>query len=230
MDAKSIRVFELQRFLVGETPWGFLLEALLRATLLYFLLVVSMRVLGKRMAATTTRNELAALVALAGAIGPAMMTPDRGLIPVLVVAVVIVCTARLIAAGSFRNPSFEHVSQGDVTILAQDGELAPDALRTVTLSRERIFSQLRSKQVENLGRVQRFYMESNGSFSLVQYAEPRAGLSIVPDWDHEFGSAQPKADGVLACAHCGHVIQRGASESQPCARCHERRWKDAVIT
>jgi len=96
----------------------FLIEATLRIALVYAILLVAMRLMGKRMASQTTRNELAALVSLAAAVGPAMQTPDWGILPPMLIALMIVVVQRAIALGTFKSPRFEEKMQGDVSTLS----------------------------------------------------------------------------------------------------------------
>lgn len=56
-------IFNLERLLIGEKiPWIFLIEVIIRILFLYILIIVSMRLMGRRMASTLSRNETAALV------------------------------------------------------------------------------------------------------------------------------------------------------------------------
>ena len=59
------------RILRGESSWWFVPEAVLRLFVLYWMLVWSLRLMGRRISSALSRNELLALVSLAAAIGPA---------------------------------------------------------------------------------------------------------------------------------------------------------------
>jgi len=50
MKPEDIQITDGLRMLLGEVPWGFLLEVALRILFLYGLILVSMRLMGKRMA------------------------------------------------------------------------------------------------------------------------------------------------------------------------------------
>ncbi|HEY0742788.1 MAG TPA: hypothetical protein VGD40_15065 [Chryseosolibacter sp.] len=65
MKPEQIYLWDWERILLGEVPPAFLLEIVLRIIVVYLILTVAMRILGKRMAAQLTRNELAAMVSLA---------------------------------------------------------------------------------------------------------------------------------------------------------------------
>ena len=73
-------------------PASFYSETVIRLLFSYLLLLLSLRLMGNRMAKILTRNELVAIVSLAAANGVALMAPDRGRLPV--VAVIVGCQQR----------------------------------------------------------------------------------------------------------------------------------------
>src|ERR1700710_2654351 len=120
MKKEQIHLSDWQRILMGEVPAVFYIELIIRALLIYLILMVSMRAMGKRMSAHLSRNELAALVSLAAAVGVPMMAPNRGILPAMVIAVVVIGIQRIIADRAAKNQSFEKISQGNVSVLIAD--------------------------------------------------------------------------------------------------------------
>ncbi|WP_437675683.1 DUF421 domain-containing protein [Sorangium sp. So ce131] len=227
MKPEELRLFDLERMLRGETPWSFAIEVLVRVVFIYLILVVSMRLMGRRMAKQMSRNELAALVSLAAAIGPAMQAPDRGLLPAALVALLVVGMQRGLASLAARYRRFEQITQGNVATLIADGCLDHRAIASSLLTRDRVFAQLRSQGLEHLGQVDRLHLEANGSFTTLKAQEDRPGLSLLPAWDGDAHRAQPEATGVRACEGCGLVVRRG-EEPPACDRCGGSAWVRAV--
>src|ERR1700712_538049 len=126
---------------------------------------------------------MAALVSLAATVGIPMQTPDRGLLPALLVAVVVIGIQRIIAWNAFRNKLFEQLAMDDIDVLVKDGCLQLKTLRKNALSREIVVAQLRSEGIDHLGKVQRLYLESNGTFTVKRSPDPPPGLSLIPDFD-----------------------------------------------
>ncbi|WP_437812603.1 DUF421 domain-containing protein [Sorangium sp. So ce1078] len=227
MKPEEIRIFDLERMLRGQTPWIFAAEVLLRVVVIYLILVVSMRLMGRRMAKQMSRNELVALVSLAAAVGPAMQAPDRGLLPTALVALFVVGMQRGLALLSAHNRRIEKVTQGEVTTLVADGRLDNHAISRALLSRDRVFAQLRSQGIEHLGQVDRLRLEANGAFSNIKANDERPGLSILPAWDEDAHREQPEAHDARACSGCGLVVSR--REQPPgCDRCGISEWVRAV--
>src|SRR5438132_1156779 len=94
MQPKPIQLTDWHRMLVGGTPWAFLIEVMLRAAFTYFLLLVCMRLLGKRVAGQMSISELAIFLSLGAAVGLPLQVPDRGLLPAIAVLLVAVLFQR----------------------------------------------------------------------------------------------------------------------------------------
>jgi uncharacterized membrane protein YcaP (DUF421 family) len=230
MKPEDFHLFEPLRVLLGDVPWSFLLEILLRVLFLYALLVISMRLMGKRMGAQLSRNEMAALVSLAAAIGVPIQAPDRGLVAPLCIAAVIVIGQRLISRATLRSKKFEEFSQDDIAIMVENGCLHLDKLEEAVVPQEGIFAQLRSKSITHLGQVKRLYMEANGTFTLLPQEPPQPGLSLIPDWDEDFRQEQPIAPDTFACNRCGNLNESKQEPSTPCTRCGNTRWVQAITS
>jgi uncharacterized membrane protein YcaP (DUF421 family) len=230
MKPEEIQLGDWMRMLIGEVPVSFLLEAVLRITIIYVILVVAMRLMGKRMGSVLTRNEMIAMISLAAANGVAIQAPDRGLLPVAIVALVIVGFQWLISRSSMKSRGFESLVLDDLDTLVADGRLQLHKMERTRLTRERLLAEFRTKGIENLGRVQRTYMEANGAFTILQFPGRQVGLSTIPDWDQDFKQEQPKADGYFACASCGEVVEARQAPPEPCCQCRHHEWEPAVYT
>jgi len=224
-----LSAIDLPRLLMGETPWSFLLEAVIRMAVLYLVLLTGLRLMGKRMAGQLSRTEQAALVSLAATVGLPILSPDRGLVAPLLIAGIVVLMQRLVVHWAARRPQVEHALQANVITLVADGVLNLGAMEHAVLSHERLYAQLRGESLEHLGQVRRLYMEANGTFSLVEEEEhPKPGLSLVPGWDAEFRQLQPAAAGKFACCSCGWVTEAPQAPTTACPKCGAAEWEPAV--
>ena len=226
MDKEEIYFTDLTRMFIGEVPAIFFVEAFIRILFVYFLLVVSMRLMGNRMSALLTRNELVAMVVLAAAIGIPVLSPERGLIPAIIIAGIVILTERGISAIAYRNQKFEKISQGDYTVLVREGVMQLDNMKTSRITRERLIAELRSSGLKHLGHVNRMFFEAGGSFTLIQNPDPKPGLSILPDWDEEFLKRQTKSEEILVCNNCGK--RKANNNNQHCDNCEENKWVPAI--
>jgi uncharacterized membrane protein YcaP (DUF421 family)/ribosomal protein S27AE len=218
----------MHRLWFGEAPASFSLEVMGRLAFLYLLLVIAMRIMGRRMASQLTRTEVIAMVSLAAAVGPAVATPNQGLLPPIIVTIWVVCMQRWMALRSFRSHVFEHWMQGEAATLIAKGELQLRALRANGISRDALFAKLRGSGISHLGRMDRVYLEPNGAFTLIAARSERPGLSTIPGWDEGWRREQVTSPDFRACGRCG-VLGEARQERAVCARCGALEWRPAVL-
>lgn len=217
---------DIQRLLQGEVPWEFYVELIIRAVAVYLILIVALRLMGKRMSRMFTRNELAAVATLAAAIGIPLQSPDRGIIPGVLIAGIVIVAQRWVAQRATKSQRFERTTQGRISTLVQDGCLQIKDLNECNLSRERVFSQLRGTDITHLGQVKRLYLEASGSFTLIKNQQPASGLCILPEWDMDFISEQQPDHNIKVCSHCGNGQQQ--KDTATCANCKNETWLQAI--
>lgn len=228
MKPYEIHLTDWLRILVGEVPASFYIELFIRASIIYVLLLIAIRFMGKRMSGQLSRNDLAAMVSLAGAIGVPLQAPDRGIVPAVIIAVVVVVIARWIGAKSYKNQNFEKFSQGNISVLVKDSVLDLKVMKKARMPRERLVAQLRSKSVKQLGSVKRFYMEASGSFTLIEEEEPKPGLSILPRWDKDYTDRFKKSKEIKVCQSCGFTQKEPFDNKSKCSNCGDVAWTEAV--
>ncbi|MFD1143541.1 DUF421 domain-containing protein [Larkinella insperata] len=219
-----LQIDDWLRIFFGTTSPNFLIEAVFRSFFLYLVLIVSMRLMGKRMSNQLSRNEMAAMVSLAAAVGVPMLDAHRGLLASVAIAVVIVGIQQLIAYFAFRNEQFEKITQDTPTILVKNGVLQYPGLQETLVTRERLFAQLRSSSLEHLGQVKRLIMEANGKFTLIEEEKPRPGLPLHPMWDSKFVPQYSKTSGQSVCRKCGNAKQKSEEQDETCTNCGNQNW------
>jgi uncharacterized membrane protein YcaP (DUF421 family) len=166
----------VHRILIGENPWSFLLEVSVRSAIIYVVLFITMRLMGRRMAAQLSVSELAVMITLGAAVGVPLQTVEQGLLSAAVLLVCALVFQRGLSTLSFRRRSIEVRIQGDVTLLLIDGRLLMGNLTASRLTPARIFSELQTQGVSQLGELRRVYLESTGDLSIVRFKRPRYGL------------------------------------------------------
>lgn len=225
---QDIQINDWLRILFGGTSPNFLLEVIFRAFFIYLVLLVSMRLMGKRMTNQLSRNEMAALVSLAAAVGVPLLDAHRGLLAAVVIALVIVGIQRLIARLIQDKPRLEAITQDTPSILVNNGVMQLPGMRETLVTRERLFAQLRANSLEHLGQVKRFIIEPNGSFTLIEAPQPQPGLSIMPRWDTRFTPQKSHLSDQLVCGQCGNRKPDSTPQSNVCSNCGDQQWVQAL--
>jgi uncharacterized membrane protein YcaP (DUF421 family) len=228
MEKEDIHLSDWQRILLGEVPVIFYLEILLRAAAVYLILVVSMRLMGRRMASKLSRNEMAAMISLAAAIGVPILDPTRGLLPAVIIALIVISVQWIISYWAAKNEKFEGISQDIASTMIENSVMQLDNIKESRLTRELLFAQLRSSGLTNLGSVKRLYMEANGAFTLIKYPEPQPGLSILPEWDTDFIAQQTRVADQYVCHHCGNPKPDTGTKTGRCSNCGKLNWVPAI--
>src|SRR2546430_9501431 len=92
----------------------FLLEVVVRAVFVYVILLVAIRLMGKRVAGQLSLSELAVIVTLGAAIGVPIEAAEHGMLPAVLVLAVAGLHQRAIGLLSFKNPRIGPLTQGGV--------------------------------------------------------------------------------------------------------------------
>src|SRR6195952_3068631 len=99
--AREVKDF-IERLLIGDGHWAFLAEGVPRAIIMYALFLVSMRLMGKRVAAQLSITELAVILMLGAAIGVPIQVSSQGVLPAVVVLLTVVFMQRASSRAAVR--------------------------------------------------------------------------------------------------------------------------------
>lgn len=228
MDKKDIHLYDWHRILFGDAPSIFLVEVFIRTLITYFILLIAIRWLGKRMSSQLSITEMAVMLTLGAIVSVAMQVPESG---VLMAITVLICTLTFekgLSWWEFRFKSVERISQGRLAILIKDGVIQPSAMLEENISNQQLFAQLRAGGIYNLGLVKRVYIEASGIFSIYKADEEKPGLATFPPNDNEMVDKQVAVD-LAACINCGLVKGKDSTETH-CLDCGHGDWTKAITT
>lgn len=229
MKKETIWLEDWQRILFGDAPVEFTLEVFVRTALIYLVLLVIMRLLGKRMNGQLTNLELAVMLTMGAIMAPGMQIPDRGLLPAILALVCALTFLRGTGLLGFKSSKMEKLIHGTETVLVKDGIIQLDQLAANRLSHQQVFAALRSENVYNLGSVKRLYLEAYGVFSIYENEQSKPGLSVLPPADDEVRNIHKHPEGMpLACTNCGNTVSNRPKPG-PCALCQTDKWVKAIL-
>jgi uncharacterized membrane protein YcaP (DUF421 family) len=229
MKKEEIFLADWERILLGAAPTEFLLEVFLRTFLIYFMLLVMLRLLGKRMNGQLTNLELSVMLTMGAIMSPAMQLPDRGVFPGILALVCALAFLRGTNLLGFKSSKAEKIIQGTGVTIVKDGILQIDVMKDNRLSHQQVYAALRSENIYNLGKVKRLYLEAYGTFSIFSRDESKPGLSVMPPSDRDIRETYlPLVDTDLACSNCGNTIPAQPFPGQ-CAVCQKNKWDQAIL-
>jgi len=216
-----------KRLIIGTAPFGFALELLLRAIVVYLFLTLAVRLLGKRMSGQVTNLELGVMMTLGAIVAVPVELPARGIVTGLVLLAVIVGLQRGLGEIETRSARVAAALVGRTSPLVRDGVLVPAELARARISQQQLLSVLREQHVRHLGEVERVYLESYGMFSVLRRAAPRPGLSVLPPEAELSQRAEAHAE-ARVCGYCGLAPEPPPADGTRCENCGHTRWQAPV--
>ena len=229
MKKEDIVFSDWHRWLFGEAPPSFVGETAIRAFLIFLVMVVIMRLLGRRMKGQMSVTELAVVLTLGAVIAGPMQIPTAGLLPSVVVLAALLFMHRFSNWLAYKSRRVELIEQGDAAVLVRDGLLDLPSMQRQGLSQEQLFGQLRNQSIAQLGELRRVYFEANGRLSIYKLTEAQPGLSVLPREDAPPAAISGPAQDKQVCATCGLVPTPTDHASGRCLRCKDQNWVPASL-
>jgi uncharacterized membrane protein YcaP (DUF421 family) len=230
MKKEEIHWADWYRILMGPAPAEFLLEVFIRTILMYLVLLVVLRFLGKRMGGQLTISELAVMLTLGAIISVPMQVPDKGLLQGILVLIGALLFQRGITYLSVKYLKVERVTEGRESVLVKDGVLLYNKLHDLRISRDQMLAMLRNEKIYNLGEVRRVYLEACGLFSIFKFSEPKPGLALLPPGDADAATTFSTHTGIAVCNRCGTVAIPENDIRSACKNCSANEWTSAITS
>jgi uncharacterized membrane protein YcaP (DUF421 family) len=139
----------------------------LRTTIIYLVILVGLRLAGKREIGQMTVFDLVVLLLIANAVQNAMVGPDTSLTGGVLAAVVLLVLNAVVARLRLRWPRLRRLIEGSPTLLVLRGQVLTDRLRREGLDHETLEAALREHGITDLSDVEMAVLEIDGSISVV---------------------------------------------------------------
>jgi uncharacterized membrane protein YcaP (DUF421 family) len=150
-----------------------ILEKLARPVIVYLVLVVLLRVFGKRELAQLNPFDLVVLLSLSNTVQNAIIGDDNSVTGGIIGAFGLLAINWLVVRVLFRSPRLTRAIEGRSTSLIKDGQPDQAALDRESLSREDLLSVIHRQGFADFHAVKRCELEPNGTF-FVEAFEPTA--------------------------------------------------------
>jgi uncharacterized membrane protein YcaP (DUF421 family) len=151
------------------TNWETVLQIVLRTSVIYVLVLVGIRLTGKREVGQMTPFDLTLLLLLSNAVQNAMVGPDSSLLGGIVAALVLLVLNYLLAEVSGFNRRFRKLVQGSPTLLIHNGECIADHIAKEHVSMDELNRALREHGVACVQDVALAVLEVDGAISVLKY-------------------------------------------------------------
>lgn len=219
-----------EEMFIGDLNFTFAFEIIIRTLIMFSMVLLVLRMAGKKGVRQLSLFEVAIIIALGSAAGDPMFNKDYSILTSVVVFGAIIALYRLITMLASKSEKFERIIEGDPLYVIEDGEFVLVDDISHTFAKDEFFAEMRQASIEHLGQIKTAILETNGNISFYYFPddEVKYGLPIQPKV-YEKKSEQVKAKGIFACTYCGSTeeLEPGTSE---CPRCRQKEWVNAINT
>lgn len=141
-----------------------------KALAYYIVLIVMMRLAGKRLAGQTTTFDLLVLITLGATVQSAMVGQGLWLTGIFVITVF--AAHRTLASVCQRSTAIRHLVRGEPRALVRDGKVIVEALHAEGISNDELLAGLRRLGFERPAEVKLAVLEETGHISAVGAEHP----------------------------------------------------------
>ncbi len=145
-------------------PWW---EFMLRAVVVYVVVLVMVRVAGKRALGQFTPFDMLLLILLGNAVQNALLGQDTSVSGGLLLAATLIVLNFLVGWITTRSPAAERLMEGEPVVLARHGQLLHAVLRRELVSKADFARAMRDAECENVDEVDVALLETNGHITII---------------------------------------------------------------
>lgn len=150
------------------TPQRSVLEMIVRATIMYFVIVVLLKLVVKRQAGGVGTTDILVIVLIAEVAGPGFTADYVSVVEGAILIGTVLFWSYAIEWLSFRFPWFERFFKAPPLLLIENGRMLPRNMRAELVTKDELMTHLREEGVAELADVKEACMESDGMISVIK--------------------------------------------------------------
>src|SRR5690554_138374 len=215
----------IESFFLGNEDSYFLMEIMLRTTIMFIIILIFLRLLGKRGVKQLSVFELVVIIGLGSAAGDPMIYKEIGILNALITFGIVILCYKLLTYFVFKYKIVENIVEGKPVYIIKKGLFAIENFKKENLSEDEFFMELRVQGVYHLGQIDIAILEISGEISIYFYPDDkvRYGLPIVPPVLKKVVKV-PKSDFYYSCLFCGNTLLFQKNTPITCCRCNKKEW------
>lgn len=148
-----------------SAPWW---HFVVRGIAVYVLVMVLMRLSGKRAVGQFTPFDLVLVILLGNAVQNGINGGDNSLTGAVVMATTLIGLNYIVAFATSRNRTIEKFIEGEPVVLARHGKVFRKVLRRELVSEDDFEKALRKNSIEDVADAEVVLLENNGEISVVK--------------------------------------------------------------
>lgn len=179
---------EWPKILWPEISW---FEKMIRPIVVYLLLLVVFRLLGKKELGQATLSDLLLIALIANVVQNSMIGEDNSLVGGSFGGLVMILLWYGLNRITSRSEKAERTIEGCPTLLVRDGEMLRENMRKESVAENELFQKLRQEGVQSVSEVRFALMEQDGSISLLKKEDVKDRPDEVPEvWQSAIEQSQ----------------------------------------
>lgn len=144
------------------------MDIVLRASVVFFVLYLVVRIMGKRELGQMTAFELIVLVVFGDLVQQGVLHNDFSLTGAIIAICTLAFWALVLSWLSYSSRRLETMLDGEPRVIVQDGEIVKENLRRDRLTESEILSEMRLAGIGHLSDVAWAILEPQGKMSFIQ--------------------------------------------------------------
>lgn len=148
-----------------------MIVALLRSIIIYLLVFLSMRIMGKRQIGELQPTELVVTIIIAEIAIIPMQDNDLPLINSIIPIGILIAFEIIVSVIALKIPKFRGIIEGNPIIVIKNGKIDYEELKRLRMNIDDIIEALRQKEIFYVEEVQYAIVETNGQLSVLLKTE-----------------------------------------------------------
>lgn len=213
----------------GDLDASFLGQIAIRTVIMFVIILVALKILGKRGVKQLSVFELVIIISLGSAAGDPMFYKEVGLLSALAVFVGIIICYKITTHLVFKFKFVEKLLEGQAIYLIDDGVFSIQNFNKEALGYDEFFAEMRQQSVSHLGQIDIAILEISGELSLFFYPDEKVlyGLPIIPNlYNIQLCKIIEKSH--YSCFYCGFTEVIAPTLSHICCNCQHDKWVKAI--
>ena len=144
---------------------------IVRAAAVYFVVLILLRVSGKRQIGQMGATEFVSVLLISNAVQNSMNGGDNSLIGGVLLAAVLISLSILISFLTYKSKFFQNLFEGTPRLLIHEGKFVDRALKKEFLSKTEVNVLIRKQGLRHVSEIKVGVLEADGTLSLLRFTE-----------------------------------------------------------
>lgn len=152
-----------------------------RTVFLYVLILLILRIMGKREVGELAIIDVVVFVIMAEVAAMALESPDKKLSMSILPMIILLFIQLLSSYLSLKSKKFRDIVDGDPSVIIRHGKILEKEMRKQRYNLDDLFQQLREQQIGSVHEVSFAFLEPSGNLSVFKHDDTQPVLALIVD-------------------------------------------------